>query len=303
MQDTIAQLGQLGFGEYEARAYVALLKQSPVNGYELAKLSGLPRANVYAVLQKLEERGAVVRVDTPEGTRYAPVPARELVDRLHHEFEHTLAVARRGLDEVSSPAQYDYVWNARGYDVLLEHARALIDSARERLLLALWNLESQALSQAVAAADARGVQIVTLCMAGCAQNCGHCQADVHRYRVTPEQGIRWLVVVPDEREMLAGQIGPGPGEAQAVRTRQRLLVDLSVGYIRHSIALASVINDLNGRLHAMLSPETRAILAGLGPGGQQGDWLEYMARLIARAPEPAAGGQEASTQARDKSAQ
>ena len=55
MADVIALLLQLGFSEYEARAYLALLQRNPLNGYELAKVSGLPRANVYAVLQKLED--------------------------------------------------------------------------------------------------------------------------------------------------------------------------------------------------------------------------------------------------------
>ena len=79
MSEQIGQLRDLGFGEYEARAYLALLQTSPMNGYEVSKASGLPRANVYGVLQKLEDRGAVVRVDAPEGTRYAPVPSDEVV--------------------------------------------------------------------------------------------------------------------------------------------------------------------------------------------------------------------------------
>jgi predicted transcriptional regulator len=281
MIDTVEQLRQLGFGEYEARAYVALLQRSPMTGYELAKVSGLPRANVYAVLQKLEERSAVLRVDTPEGSRYAPVPAQELVERLQQQFEQRLETARRGLDELATPAQYETVWNARGYGVLLDHARTLIGMAEQRLLLAVWHPESQALAGAVAAADARGVRVVTLCMAGCQQECGTCQGDIHRYRVTPDEATRWLVVVPDESEVLAGEIGLA-GEAQVVRTRQRLLVHLAIGYIRHSIALAALLNDAGGRLTAMVKPETRAILASIGPGGQQGDWLEYMSRLLSQ---------------------
>jgi len=279
MVDTVEQLRQLGFGEYEARAYVALLQRSPMSGYELAKVSGLPRANVYAVLQKLEERSAVVLVDTPEGTRYAPVPAQELVERLQHNFEQRLETARRGLDELVGPAPYDTVLNARGYAVLLDHARTLIGAAQQRLLLALSQPESQALAATISAADARGVRVVTLCMAGCQNECGTCRGDVHRYRLAPEQATRWLVVVSDESEVLAGEIGLA-GEAHVVRTRQRLLVDLSVGYIRHSIALAALLNDAGGRLIAGLKPETRAVLATRGPGGQQGDWLETMTRLL-----------------------
>src|SRR2546421_316179 len=81
MTDVTELLQQLGFSEYEARAYLALLQRNPLNGYELAKVSGLPRANIYAVLQKLEERGAAVRLDLPNSTRYAPIAPSELIQR------------------------------------------------------------------------------------------------------------------------------------------------------------------------------------------------------------------------------
>src|SRR6266542_3193328 len=67
MTDATALLQQLGFSEYEARAYLALLQRNPLNGYELAKVSGLPRANVYAVLQKLEDRGRSFASTHPTG--------------------------------------------------------------------------------------------------------------------------------------------------------------------------------------------------------------------------------------------
>jgi hypothetical protein len=74
------------------------------------------------------------------------------------------------------------------------------------------------------------------------------------------------VLVHDETEVLAGEIGPGDA-ALTVRTRQRLLVELSAWYIRHSIALAGVVSDLGSQLADMLSPQTLASLASLGPGG------------------------------------
>src|ERR687883_305292 len=100
MAEIVELLRQLGFGDYESRAYVALLQRSPLNGYELAKASGLPRANVYAVLQKLEERGAVVRLDMPSGIRYAPVAAAELTERIASRFQDVLRAAEQALENV-----------------------------------------------------------------------------------------------------------------------------------------------------------------------------------------------------------
>jgi predicted transcriptional regulator len=274
-------LQQLGFSEYEARAYTALLQRSPVNGYELAKLSGLPRASIYGVLQKLEERGAVIRLDVPGGVQYAPLPAEELIQRLHSQFQETLDSAQQALNEISSPAEYEYVGNTRGYPALLEHARALLSSAQERVLLAIWPQEALNLAESLAEAEARGVEIITLCLAACSQECGGCQGQIYRYQVAPEQRQRWLVMVPDRAEVLTGEIGPGE-EVLAIRTRQPLLVELATWYIRHSLAVAAIVSDLGSRLGELLKAETQSILSSIDPDGQGTGWLEHMIRLTGR---------------------
>src|SRR5213594_56798 len=118
MTEAIGLLQQLGFSEYEARAYLALLQRNPLNGYELAKVSGLPRANTYAVLQKLEERGAVVRLDMPNGSRYAPVAPTELTQRIASRFQDVLSATQQALEELATPAASEYVWNIQGYAAL-----------------------------------------------------------------------------------------------------------------------------------------------------------------------------------------
>ena len=108
MADALEQLQELGFTEYEARAYHALLQYHPVSGYELAKVSGIPRANIYVVLQKLEERGAVIRAEDGDSTRYLPVAPDELLDIggiAADEARHGRVVFSACLDErVECPA-------------------------------------------------------------------------------------------------------------------------------------------------------------------------------------------------------
>ncbi len=278
MADLVINLQQLGFSEYEARAYIALLQRHPLNGYELAKLSGLPRANIYGVLQKLEDRGAVIRLDAPEGTRYAPVPAAELIERLRLRFQETLDTTQQALNELNSPAEYEYVGNVRGYPALVEHARGLLNAAQEYLLLAVWPQEAANLAEPLAQAEQRGLDITTLCLAACPQECGGCRGQIYRYQVAPEQRQRWLVVVSDRGEVLTGEVDSS-GETLAVRTRQRLLVELAAWYIRHSIALAAITGDLGSRLGELLDAKTRSILASLQTNDQREGWLEHMLRL------------------------
>jgi predicted transcriptional regulator len=282
MTDVISSLAELGFSEYEARAYVALLRRHPINGYELAKASDLPRANIYGVLQKLEARGAVARIETPDGARYDPIPPQELLPRLAGRFQSTLDAADQLLKQVASPRELSQVWSLGGYQVMLEHARSLIADAQQQLLLAVWPDEAKGLEDDVAAAVERGVAVRTLCLAGCTEECGACRGHIHRYRMSPEPAARLLVVIPDDAEVLAGEIKPAlEGESdeettRAVRTRQGLLVDLTASYIRHSIALAAVLIDAGHGLGPLLSPETREILEMVGQEDGLEGWLRQV---------------------------
>ncbi len=285
MTDAGKILGDLGFGEYEARVYLALLRRSPANGYEIAKASDIPRGNVYGVLQKLEERGAILRIDTPEGTRYTPVPPDELLARLSDRFSRTVSAASEVLEQAGSPAESAQVWNVDGYEALLEHGRSLLAGAAHELQMAVWPDEARILAAEMRAAAERGVCIRTLCLAGCGQECGACQGRVQRYRLLPEQPARWLIVAADRGEVLAGEIAGG-GAAQAVRTRQRLLVDLITSYIRNSVALAAVVGSMGEDAAARLSPEAADALEVIGEAGGLGDWIRNLAQRPAEPGQP-----------------
>jgi DNA-binding MarR family transcriptional regulator len=277
--DAIEQLQELGFSQYEAQAYITLLERSPLNGYELAKFSGIPRPNVYPVLHKLEERGAILRVDTPEGARYAPLASDELIRRLQNHYQASLDTARQALEQIETPPEQEYIWNARGYPALLDHARSFIDAAEKQLLLAVWPQEAKALESQLSQADARGVKITTMCLAGCPQPCGSCRGQLHRTQSPADEIKRWLLVIPDEAEVLAGEVGPGE-DALAIRTRQRLLVNLAGWYIRQSIALSSLLQDVGDQLGGLLGPQSRAAFQELGSSSTGSGWFDPLREFM-----------------------
>ena len=269
MQEPIAALVSLGFGEYEAQAYAALLQHSPLNGYELAKASGVPRPNIYAVLQRLEEKGAVLRLETPSGARYAPVSPGELVARLGGRYQTALDTAKEVLAGLGGALEQAYVWNIAGYPALIEHAKSLVASAKESMLVGVWAQEAQALTQELAQAESRGVAMTTLCMAACPHNCGHCRGRIYPYRIAPGPDDRWLILVGDGKEALAAELTTH-NEGRAVRTQNPLLVELGAGDLRQTIALATSEGGLGARLGTLLSPETKDTLANLGTGETSG---------------------------------
>ena len=281
MADITALLQQLGFSEYEARAYLALLQRNPLNGYELAKVSGLPRANVYAVLQKLEDRGAVVRLDMPSGARYAPVAPTELTQRIASRFQDVMSATQQALEELVTPAVAEYVWNIQGYAALIDHAHVLIDATQEHLLVAIGRPAARALAEPLARAEARGVVVTTLCLDECAVECGGCRGTICRSCAAISAMQHWLMLVSDSAEALTGEIGLN-NDALAVRTRQQLQVDLASWYIRHSMALTAVLSDLSRHPDRALDPETRAILESVDSPDRQGGWLDHMRVLVQR---------------------
>ncbi len=283
--EIIQVLTRLGFSEYEAKAYITLLQNNPLNGYELARESKLPRANVYSVLEKLEDRGAVVRLETPSGTRYAPVPPEELTQHLDDQMRGYLAEASNLLGALSQPLQYDYIWNSHGYESLVEHARFLITQAKHSLLIANSPQESLILSKSLDDAAKKNVDIVTLCLEACQEECGRCKGHLFRYKVAPQENNRWLIVIMDGVELLAGEVNARE-EAQSVRTRQRLLVNLTASYIRRSIMLAALLEDLKERPFTKLSPETRKALLAVEPVHENGSWLESLHRLVMSGSSP-----------------
>ncbi len=276
MTDVIGLLQELGFSEYEGRAYVALLRRNPLNGYELAKESGIPRPNIYAVLQKLEERNVVISMQTSSGQRYAPVPAQELTRRLGSRLDHVLGQTNQLLNAIAVENTGDYLWNIRGYDAILEQAAAMVQSGQQNLLLAVWQPEATLLAAATEAALQRSVSILTLCLQACPEECNACRDKVYRYRVSAPRLSRWLVVVRDDTELLFAEIGPDA--SSALHTRQASLIEMATWYIRHSVALAAVVTDVGDQLDTLLSPETRAILEEIGPQPELG-WLDYMRDL------------------------
>ena len=48
VDDVVEQLRRIGMSGYEAKVYIAMLAAgAPLNGYELAKQSSVPRSTVY----------------------------------------------------------------------------------------------------------------------------------------------------------------------------------------------------------------------------------------------------------------
>ncbi len=269
-----ALLNELGFGDYEAKAYVGLAGAGQCNGYEVAKAAGMPRASVYAVLERLVERGAAQRFDTTDGVRYAATPPPQLLAQLDQKHQRILSAARAALATLGKPTEVSPVFNLLGSQELIDRARTDIDAARDTVLIAIQSSEAAQLAEPLQHARERGVNITTLCLEGCERECGGCQGQIHRVSMAPEGNARWLLLVVDQSSTLIGQFGGAA--AQGVATAQALVIELTSAYIRQSLALTLLGNELAGRFEGLLSEQAQQVLNRLTPGG---DFLAHIQDL------------------------
>lgn len=278
----VEHLQALGFNESEALAYAALVQGGPMTGYQLAKASGVARPNVYAVIDRLEKRGAMTKIGVGDGVKYAALPASELLARLSSGVDAHLAAARDALSQLQSVPGHEYIWNLVGYDAVLDRAETVIAGAQKRLLIGCWSNESARLREAMVAREARGVEVMTLCVEGCRAECGGCRGDIYRYPVAAGAATRWLMVVADDREVLMGEVSP-TGDAQAAHTTLPMIVAVASQYLRNTIASAEIVRSLGPKLPKLLDGDaTRAIeSAGLAAGGES--WFKQLLSTVRKA--------------------
>ena len=258
----IRRLQDLSFSEYEAKAYVALLRSSPATGYQVSKESGVPRSMIYEVLNKLVVRGAAVNSPAERTTLYAPVQPDELLDRLRHEFEAQLDAARHDLTAIAGPQQMDYVWNIEGSNNILAKARDMIDSAGEQVHIGLLPETLPSLRASLLRAAQRGVEVIINTTAPVA-------LPEARVVVTPlvlddvgQLGTQGLMLTTDGAQALVSQ-HLDIAEARAAWTANPLLAFVVEQHMRTDMVIPRLFELLGDRALDVLDEKDRATFAAV----------------------------------------
>lgn len=162
MIDLQNKLTQIGFTEYEAKVYLALLREYPVTGYQISKSSGVPRSMVYETLGRLHGRGLVLETIEGRATLYRPLAPDLLLTRHENEHVSLLTGLREGLEELYSERLDDRVWSIEGREASLNYAAEMIRQAQDEIYLVIPDDELVALRGEIEAACQRGLGVSTL---------------------------------------------------------------------------------------------------------------------------------------------
>ena len=258
--DPINKLVKIGFSEYEAKAYLALLRESPVTGYQLSKQSGVPRSMIYEVLGKLTARGAAMTLRKGGSTQYAPVPAVEFLDQLHRDHKELVVSLKDDLAVLTSAPDLEYVWNIEGPENVMAKAEEMIRQAKTRIYLALLPATFSDLQPALEKAIRRRVKVVIYTTGDLTlPDAQVVVAPVFEDAYDRVEGLMLILVIDGEEVLIGEQMTAT--QARASWTSSPLLVFIAEHHLRTDPYLPQILALLGDRALDIIQEEDRELFA------------------------------------------
>lgn len=236
------RLAEIGFTENEAKAYLALLKQSPATAYEIAKHAAIPTSKVYAVLEKLSARGTVLKIERDQKQQFVPITPRELLAAYRSKVDRTVDALSEELTVLESADVSAYIWNISERDQFLDKVHALIKGANDYLILSLWPEEMAHLTCALTDAYNRGVKIAIVHYGPVIEHVGTMFVHPIQDTIFSEIGGRGLVVVVDGKESIVGRV-LRDGSITGATSRNKTFITMTEDYLRHDIYIMKIVEQ------------------------------------------------------------
>jgi sugar-specific transcriptional regulator TrmB len=249
MDTLINLLKNYDFTESESKAYISLLQSGAKTGYEVSKMSGVPRSKIYNVLETLTGRGVVMAAQDGKSLVYSALPVDELVSLLRGRSENTLKEIETQLSRFDYELSGEQIWKIRGYDSILNKCLQMISAAKEQVLMQVWardltprledalvNKENELNRVLLVLYDTEGIYRTNV---------------KHHYRhgfekdKIAEMGGQWITLATDNRQMLYASL-KNTSVAQGIVTKNPAMVFFAAEYVIHdaySLRLIEALGD------------------------------------------------------------
>ncbi len=134
MDELIAQLKELGFTEYEAKAYTALVQKSHISAYQVSKNSGIPRARIYDILDVLVEKGLVLKEEAADQTTYCSIPVEMFLQQIQQRWQSNFTSISDQLEKLESKEQEaePKVLMLKGRQTIINYCQSLLKKSGEK---------------------------------------------------------------------------------------------------------------------------------------------------------------------------
>lgn len=265
MTELTDALARLGFTQYEAQAYSALVGHEPSTGAEVSRRAGMPASKVYETLHRLEARGAVLanRSDT---VRYVAVDPGRVIAAIRAQVDRDLRSAQDAATRLPLHREAGLVWSLTGSEANTRAFARAIEDATTTLFAGVWDEELDELGPLMEAAAARGVD-THVAIYGARTLSGPRTYDLSECGASARlrlAGRRLAVVVADDTDAVVAEYGDRTPD-QGTSTTNPVLALLAVEYIKADVTGRLLIDSLAPGVYERLraSGDLSVILAPL----------------------------------------
>jgi sugar-specific transcriptional regulator TrmB len=262
-----------GFSENEARVYLSLLGEHPATGYQISKVSGVPRSMVYEALGRLHTRGAVLKSESDRATYYRPLPPDTLLEQFSRDQNNLINQLRRDLGRRYQPEQGERLWSISGRSAVISYASRMLAEAEREVSIVANDRELEDLRPAIQYCCESGMGINVLLTGGSQLELDEsfCKNQVARHPPLESELHQLkdlLLVIADSRECLIASQDPHSDQFQATITSNRDLVLIAWQFVWMELFTQRIYTSLGGELLGVLEPDDRRIFESLQQSNQ-----------------------------------
>lgn len=242
----VEKLVLFGLGRQEASIYLCLLNNSELTGYEVAKLTGISRSNVYNGLAGLVEQGAAYVVEGTS-TKYTAVCLEEFCDnriRYMKEAEQYL-ISNAPKPDCESEG---YI-TVEGYRHICDKIHHMLDDAKMRIYFSAKHTLLEVWQEEIVELIKRNIKVVLISdtLPQCFLECECLQEGITFYQIYPElieestsevweKQIRLII---DSEYAITGEV-TGSNNDTCLYSAQRNFVNVFKDAMRNEIELIKI---------------------------------------------------------------
>ncbi|MGI5172757.1 TrmB family transcriptional regulator [Treponema sp. OMZ 840] len=240
-------LKNFGFTESESRVYVSLLESGPCTGYEVSKISAVPRSKVYGVLETLLQKGAVALTRRDKKILYNAQSVSEVSGVIEKKITENLNRLRKQAQEIGEPESKEDIWNLYSMDAVKVKIYEMLNRASKEICVQIWADELDSCMEDCLVKKQRELGKVLVVLYDLSGKYKTKITHVYKHGFEQEKlaelGNRWLVVTVDGEETLSASIKEN-GKVEATYTKNSRMVFFAKEYALHDAYSLKMIEHL-----------------------------------------------------------
>ena len=157
----LKELAKIGFNSYEAKAYIALMRNPDISAYEISKLSGVPQSKIYETMKRIVDQGLAAAAGS-NPVKYVGLPIDEFLERYRANVDESIKYLRENFKSVVEQPTVEYMWHFNGEGQLYNRIKTMIAQADRTLHMEMWAQDYDFFYEDILQAKERGAEVVTV---------------------------------------------------------------------------------------------------------------------------------------------